>query len=92
MHGDQPDKSNLSISTPLSPPVDDPSWIPERHEAEATTDEHLDASRVVADPASLRSSIEALARERADLDQRRTVIDDKIMTLEGALKILENLA
>jgi hypothetical protein len=28
----------------------------------------------------------------AELDQRRTVIDEKIKTLEGALKILENLA
>lgn len=92
MHGDQPDNPNFSASTPLSPPVEDSSWIPDTHEAQAKTDEHLDASYVTAEPARLRSTIEALTREMAELDQRKTVLGKRKKTLEDALEILENLA
>lgn len=92
MHGDQLDKPNFSVSTPLSPPAEDSSWSPDTHEAQAKTDEHLDASYVTAEPARLRGTIEALTREMAELDQQKTVLGKKKKTLEDALEILENLA
>ena len=92
MHGDQPDNPNFSVSTPLSTLVEDSSWIPDTHEAQAMTDEHLDASYVTAEPARLRGTIEALTREMAELDQQKTILGKKKKTLEDALEILENLA
>jgi hypothetical protein len=92
MHGgDQPGKPNFSVSTPLSPPAEDSSWIPDKHEARAKTDERLDADYVTAEPARLRSTIEALTKEMAELDQQKTVLSKKKKTLEDALEILENL-
>jgi hypothetical protein len=92
MHGgDRPDKPNFSVSTPFSPPAEDSSRIPDKHEAQAKTDEHLDAGYVTAEPARLRSAIEALTKEMAELDQQKTVLSKKKKTLEDALEILENL-
>jgi hypothetical protein len=92
MHGgDQPGKQNFSVSTPFSPPAEDSSWIPDKHETQAKTDEHLDAGFITAEPARLRSTIEALTKEMAELDRQKTVLGKKKKTLEDALEILENL-
>ena len=88
--GDQPGKLNFSVSTPSSPLAEDSSWIRDKHEAQAKTDGYLDAGYVTADPARLRSTIEALTKEIAELDQQETALSQKRKTLEVALEILEN--
>lgn len=77
MHGDQPDKSNFSLSTPLSSPAEESSWIPDTQEAQAKTDEHLDASYVTAEPARLRGTIEALTREPSWISRRLSSVKRK---------------
>jgi len=91
MHGDQSEMPSLSTSAPLSPLVEDSSWVPDAEQAGVRTEERFAAARSAADPVGLRSTIESLKKERAGLDLRRNNVDEKIRTLEGALEIIENL-